>query len=133
MKSKGLYKSGPYDFGDYSSLGLSFGLVLLTVCSFPWQMFHIPGISKFLGSPLHQKSFHRFMHHTLKGSLQGLMLCCTLPDLSGFLLKSGWKFPLLRNFYILCDLKNQQHMNETKVYCYLEQYVGLLGPWLQKL
>jgi hypothetical protein len=44
---------------------------------------------------------HSFMHHPLRGCLQGLSPCHTLSGLPGFPLKSGWKPQWLHNSCIL--------------------------------
>lgn len=77
--------------GGCSPHGFSFSLALLILCSFP-QMFHVPGFSNLLGSPLYfGLHFHSFMHCSFRD---------TLPDLPG-LLKSEWKPSQLHNSGVL--------------------------------
>jgi hypothetical protein len=55
------------------------------LCCFPWQTFHIPGISNSLGSPLHLWLHpHSFSHCSFRGCLKGLLPWSTLPGLSDF-------------------------------------------------
>lgn len=60
----------------------SLGVAPLTACGIPQETFHIPEFSYFMGSPLHfWLHSQSFMPCPLRG---------TLPELSVFLLKSGW-------------------------------------------
>jgi hypothetical protein len=85
---------------------LHWGLSFAHSSGFPWQIFHILGISHFLSSTLwlwlHS---HSYMHHPLRGYLQELWPCHTLLGLSDLPLKSGWKPPWPHNSCILYACK----------------------------
>lgn len=88
--SKGL-GSPASQTADCSLHDLSLGLALLIAYGFPWQLFHITGISNLPGSQRHLCSFS-FTHCPLWGSF---------PDLPGFYLRSAWKPPWPHNSWSL--------------------------------
>jgi hypothetical protein len=102
---KGFVRPVPMALLSISSCGLFLGLNAFITCGFFFFFLtdtYIPSVSNFFGSLLYLQLISQVSCITLsRGWSQGPWLCCVLPSLQGFPLKSKWKLPWPHNFCIL--------------------------------
>lgn len=119
-----MWEAPSYVLASGSSRGLSLGLALPSACGFLHQTLHILGISHFQGHLLQFWLQSRdFTHCPHPGCLQGLQSCHTLPGFSCFLLMLLWKASVIPQLLHSAQLQNQEHVDDTKIYSQLDQYL----------
>jgi hypothetical protein len=121
VSSKGPGHLNPYGLPECSLHGL-----------FPGPMTFLGRCSMFLASPT-SLGLYCSLGFTLTARCITLLEatyryfdCCTLPGLSSFPLKTGWKPTLSYNLYFAC-LQSQHCMYHSKVDHELKQHSGLFG------